>query len=1060
MRRRLLAVALAGVALLAGVPGHRPAQSAAASAALTRLYRRAEDLQKAGNFREAAKVYERALRKARKDTGKSNPTTATLMNSLALVYRALGRYAEAESLFQRSLKIRRDKLGKNHADVGVSLNNLALLYHDMGEQAKAEPLYLRGLKIMRAKLGKNHPNVATALNNLALLYQEMSEFAESERLYRQSLKARQSRLGKNHSDVGQSLHNLAVLYRAMGQYARAEPLYQRCLKSWRAKLGKNHPHVAAALNNLALLYQDMGQPAKAESLYLQGLKIREARLGKNHPDVAASLNSLAGLYQSMGQHAKAERLFRRSLKILEAKLGEDHPSVASALNNLAGLYEETGRATRAVPLHRRSLEICKARLGSDHPAVATSLNNLAVLYHGQGWPAKAEPLLLRSLAIREARLGTDHPDVAQSLNNLGGVYQALGRYTRARACFQRSLRIKEARLGKDHPGVASALYNLAGVVWRTGRYREAARIYDRARRSARRHFAAVLPALSEADKAAFFQNTSARSDLEGPLSLALAHPTNATLAALSASWLLNGKAVDQESLTSSLLLARQTDDPKVGQLSRRLQAVRQELARLTLSRPARGQEKERSRRIEELTGQELDLGKKLRQAGSKSALPDWVGLDDLRRALPADAVLIDVARFRRFDPKAGPTQQRWRPARYAAWVTPKSGRVRLVDLGPAERIDAAVQRLREAMQGSAKLVKDRGENQAENSLREPLRALSRLVLEPLLPHVGSSKCWLISPDGNLWLVPWEALTLPGGAYAVEKHHLSYLTTGRDLLAAPAAEVKRTAPLVLADPDFDLDPAKARKRGKRGRGAEEGTGTRALAGSLRLGSVPRLPGTAAEARAITPSLKSYAGAAPRVVTGRRAREAVFKAARSPRVLVLCTHGFFLPDKNEPRDDLAGPGERQSKKITAKWQNPLLRCGLLLAGCNNAGMATNGDDGILTGLEVVGTDLRGCELVVLSACDTGIGAVQSGEGVAGLRQAFQLAGARAVVSTLWQVPDKQSARLMAFFFQELAKGKLSKAEALRAAKLRLIAERREDYAAAHPFFWAAFTITGRP
>src|SRR5262249_24509812 len=161
----------------------------------------------------------------------------------------------------------------------------------------------------------------------------------------------------------------------------------------------------------------------------------------------------------------------------------------------------------------------------------------------------------------------------------------------------------------------------------------------------------------------------------------------------------------------------------------------------------------------------------------------------------------------------------------------------------------------------------------------------------------------------------------------------YLTSGRDLLPSVAPKVKVRAPLVLADPDFDLDPAKVKRPG--GNSADEET--RSLSGDLRLGAIRRLrlSGTAAEARAITPSLKAYAGLVPHVRLQAEALEGVFKAVRNPRVLVLSTHGFFLPDQQGNRDARSAPDKPKAVK---KWENPLLRCGLLLAGCNKASRAT--------------------------------------------------------------------------------------------------------------------------
>jgi tetratricopeptide (TPR) repeat protein len=891
-----------------------------------------------------------------------------------------------------------------------------------GKYKEAAASYEAALELAPGVFGTNSLNTAAILNNLAEVYRYMGQYSKAEPLYQRSLKIKEDKLGKDHPDVGASLNKLAILYMNMGQYAKAEPLYQRSLKIYEDKLGKDHPDVAGSLNNLAILYMNMGQYAKAEPLFQRSFKIYEDKLGKDHPDVATCLNNLAGLYEAMGQYAKAEPLYQRSLKIYEDKLGKDQPDVARSLNNLAELYRNMGQYAKAEPLYQRSLKIYEDKLGKDHPEVAQSLNNLACLYSDMGQYAKAELLYQRSLKIREDKLGKDHPDVAQSLNNLAHLYSDMGQYAKAEPLYQRGLKIYEDKLGKDHTDLADSLNNLASLYAIQERWKEAADAADQARRIVRRHVTRVLPVLSEKEQLAFLEHKDAKY-FHMAESLALSRREEAATAALSAGWLLNGKAVAQEALAQRVLAALDARDlaARVGKTS----------------------------------------------APSSRAEP-WVELAEVRKALPADAVLIEISKFREanFDPKE--KDKRWLGYRYAAWVITAEGDVHVVDLGPADAIEDAVKDVRQALkdaQGSPKhpsTITQDGEPDAEKALLKPLAALSKLVLEPLAEHIDGKKRWYVSPDASLWLVPWAALPLKDGRYAVEAHTISYLVSGRDLAAVPS-QAKPGRPRMMADPDYDLSVAEARSVTKElvGKAVAPDPSLRTLSPSLGRMQAPRLPGTAAEAKTIQPALEKYVGEEAWLYQQDKALEGVFKSFRGPRVLVLSTHGFFLEDQVVAPSDKFGMEEKRPAldKEGKPLENPLLRCGLLLAGCNNRDQAKEGDeDGVLTGLEVAGTDLRGTELVVLSACETGLGEVHNGEGVAGLRQAFQLAGARAVAATLWQIPDRESAKLMGDFFANLGDGK-DKAEALREAQLAMIRTRREKNAAAHPFFWAAFTLTGQ-
>jgi len=599
-----------------------------------------------------------ALGQTRNDAEKELLATVDKANAL----RDQAQYKEALQHYQKALDLTAKWFGKDDLVAAAVQNDMAKVYREMGEYAKAEELCQRSLQIREAKVGKDHPFVADALNELANVYLPMGQYAKAERLYQRSLQILETKLGKDHPRVASILNNLAYVYFNTGQYAKAEPLYQRSLQIREAKLGKDDLFVAQSLNNLAILYRDMGQYAKAEPLFQRGLQIREAKLGRDHPYVATSLAGLASLYADMGQCDKAEPLYQRCLQISEAKQGKDHHDTAGTINNLASLYEQMGQYAKAESLYQRCLQILEAKLGKEHPDVAGVLYNLAILYAEMGQYAKAEPLYKRSLEIREAKLGKDHPDVANSLVKLAILHAA------------------------------------------TGQWEAATTVMDRQRRSEARHVSRVLPVLAAPEQLKFL--AMVEQSFANALSLALARRDDPATLLRSAGWVLNAKGVAQQALTERALLERDATDPARRKIIGQLTEVRQQQAALALAMPKAGQETERFRQLQDLAERQQRLEQQLVQAGGAPPPKEWVELDQLRAVLPADAILIDIARFRVANFKAKATERYWDPARYAAWLIPAKGHgeVRLVDLGDADTIDAAVAAVSKgllAAQGSA-----------------------------------------------------------------------------------------------------------------------------------------------------------------------------------------------------------------------------------------------------------------------------------------------------------------------------------------------------------------------
>jgi CHAT domain-containing protein len=328
-------------------------------------------------------------------------------------------------------------------------------------------------------------------------------------------------------------------------------------------------------------------------------------------------------------------------------------------------------------------------------------------------------------------------------------------------------------------------------------------------------------------------------------------------------------------------------------------------------------------------------------------------------------------------------------------------------------------------------------------------------MEPIRALVGEATQLLISPDGSLNLIPFEALVDERNRFLVERFSCTYLTSGRDLLRLEVARASKSNPIVLAnplfgEPDFiataEAEAPKSQRTSFNGKPRRE-TRRQSVTTGSDLSSVYFAPlgATAQEAKAIK-SLFDEAS----ILTGTQATESSLKQTAAPRILHIATHGFFLTDGTAPPSNRSGEKTR-TINARVKVENPLLRSGLALAGANLH--KSNDDDGILTALEASGLNLWGTKLVTLSACDTGVGEVKNGEGVYGLRRAFVLAGAETLVMSLWPVSDYVTRELMTGYYRNLKQGG-GRGEALREVKLGML-KRKELQ---HPFYWASFIQSG--
>jgi CHAT domain-containing protein/tetratricopeptide (TPR) repeat protein len=777
------------------------------------------------------------------------------------------------------------------------------------------------------------------------------------------------------------------------------------------------------LNSKVVLLDQMGQYDEAIEYATLSVELTRQTVGERHPDFATSLNNLARLYREMGNYAAAEPLFLQALGIRHIALGDAHPDFAASFNNLAMLYDLIGNYQAAESFYRQALEIARTTQGEQHQDFAICLNNLAMLYHSIGNYAAAEPLFLQALEIRRTTLGEAHPDFASSLNNLASVFTATGREADAKKMMEEALGVDDRMIGQ--------MFSIS----------------------------------SEKQRTAYLKTI--RGGLEGFLSLINQHLSNSPEAVRSAfSLVLRRKAIEAEALATQRDAVLGGKYPEAAPKLKEITMLRAQIAQKTLAGPGK-----EGLRVHQQLLAEWNARKERLEAETARQVPEMNLEQKLRSidhqvvaiAMPAGTTLVEFVSLDVFDFKAVPArgESQWKPARYLVFVMPAGApnAVEMIDLGEAEPIDRMIAIFRSSITGQAEGCRNLTFGHLPSSAGQANGGdigieLREAIFTPLLKAIGNRKRLLISPDGDLTRLPFEVLPTDDGRRLIDEYRVSYVGAGRDVVRFEFISNREPSrSLVAADPDFDLVAKAMRADVAAGAGRRSRDVKREA-----LGTFERLPGTRREGESIAAMLDAE------LWTRGAALDARLKQCQSPRILHLATHGFFFEDQNrDPNEDRFRVGAMSfsesgmERLMGAHLENPLLRSGLALAGVNTwlgtGELMEEAEDGLLTAEDVSGLDLLDTELVVLSACDTGLGEVRVGEGVFGLRRAFVLAGAKTLLMSLWKVPDEQTRELMEDFYGRIMSGE-PRADALREAQLTM----KKKYP--HPFYWGAFICQGDP
>ena len=818
------------------------------------------------------------------------------------------------------------------------------------------------------------------------------------------------------------------LYRA-DRLDEALAVAERQLALTEKGLGPSDLHTATARSNVGGLWLAKGDYLKAEPLLQEAVTVFDGAVGAPERDHAAALHNLAILDKARGRSREARALLERAVAILSAARPPLPQALASSYSELAVMIASPDQALalldKAIAIQEKS---------GPEGELARSLLRKGEMFRRLARPG-TEELLARGLELAERSLGPESNAAATARLTIGRLFRGAGTagFVQGDHFYQAAYDTLVKTVGPLHPELANVMGDWAILKQLEGDLAAAIDLRRRADAIDERYLGLLLNDGSEEDKLAYSAKVFHRTEEAVQLSLTLGlRSVEARRLAFSMVLRRKGRVLDAllDERLSLQRHARPEDQPLLARLTR----ARSDLAAAVLRGP-RGDRAGYPGTIAVLEKQEREA-----EAAAAALSASYRGalrtptLEDVAAAIPEGGVLVEIAHLKPFATSGRADIAM--PEQYVTFVLLRDGTVYELQMHDASTVDAIARQLRLALASPDRRdVRDLGQR---------LYFATLAGLEDVLRPFHDV---FLAPDGALNLIPFGALVDARGEWLIRQHAFTYLSSGRDLLRLSTHTPSAGGPVVVANPSYDEAGAPARLRGAR-------PGARGLSASdLSRMRFPPLPGTQREAEAIQSILP-----AATVLTGDRATKAALRALRSPSVLHIATHGFAIPGDAASSVagsrglELAAPAPARGSG-GAPYIDPRLLSGIALAGAN---LHRADDDGVLSALEAEGLTLDGTRLVVLSACETGVGDLVHGEGVYSLRRSFAQAGAETQVMSLWQVDDGATTGLMSGYYRKLFREGKGRGEALREQQLAML----DDPATAHPFYWASFTVAGDP